>query len=139
MDNFAYAMHRYTTKSLFSICSNAMQVDGSFGMAAAVAEMILQSHEDELAFLPALPVSWRDGEARGLLARGGFEVGLRWKAGRLDGATILSKNGTLCRVRASVPLRVLSRGKIISTTRPGPELLEFNTVPGGLYVLAPEK
>ena len=89
LENFTYAMHQYTTNSLFSICSRAMQVDGAFGMSAAVAEMLLQSHEDELAFLPALPAAWKDGDVKGLVARGGFEVGLRWKDGRITEATLL--------------------------------------------------
>ena len=64
----------------------AMQVDGAFGMSAAVAEMLLQSHEDEI-WLPAGPAGILDGRARSRAscARGGFEVGLRWKDGRLDG------------------------------------------------------
>ena len=137
LENFTYAMRQYTTNSLFSICSRAMQVDGSFGMSAAVAEMLLQSHEEELAFLPALPAAWKDGEVNGLVARGAFEVGLRWKDGRISEATLHSKLGRTCRVRSAVPLRVTVRGRTVSVRRPEPGLFEFKTEPGAAYVLTP--
>ena len=135
VDNFTHAMHKYTTDSLFSICSNALQVDGAFGMAAAVAEMILQSHENELNLLPAIPASWNEGEVRGLRARGGFEVGLRWSAGRLKQATILSTLGGTCRVRAGVPLAVSSEGNKVRVTASAGGLVEFKTLAGRSYVL----
>jgi len=137
LENFTYAMHHYTTTSLFSICSRAMQVDGSFGMSAAVAEMLLQSHENELAFLPALPAAWKDGEVKGLVARGGFEVGLRWKDGRISEVTLLAKNGRTCRVRSAAPLKVAVRGRSVSVRRPEPDLIEFKTEPGAVYTLTP--
>jgi alpha-L-fucosidase 2 len=135
MDNFTYAMHNYTTASLFSICSGAMQVDGSFGLAAAVAEMFLQSSDNELNFLPALPGSWKDGEIKGLCARGGFEVGLRWKAIRLVEATVLSKLGGLCRVRTNVPVTVFVGGKDVRSSQPEPGVVEFRAEPGQTYIL----
>jgi alpha-L-fucosidase 2 len=137
LENLAYALRNYTTDSLFSICSGAMQVDGAFGLTAAIAEMLLQSHEGELSLLPALPAGWAEGEVAGLRARGGFEVGLRWSNGALLGATVASSRGGTCRVRAAMPLRVRSGAKTVRISYPGPSLTEFQTTPGAIYALEP--
>lgn len=116
-----------------------MQVDGSFGMSAVIAEMILQSHEDELNLLPALPESWKTGEVRGLCARGGFEIGMRWKDGKLNDATILSRLGNTCRVRCAVALKVRSQGKAVAISRPDKDVVEFKTTVGATYTLTVEQ
>ncbi len=87
------------------------QIDGNFGGAAGIAEMLLQSQPDEIEILPALPKAWPAGSVQGLRARGGFEVDETWRDGRLVTAKVRSLNGGSTQLRYGSVTRQIKLAK----------------------------
>lgn len=98
------------------------QIDGNFGATAAIAEMLLQSHDDVIDPLPALPAAWPTGSVQGLRARGGFEVDIAWAAGRLTRLTVRAVAGD-------------GGGRV----RVGGRIVELKLRPGQSRTLTPEE
>jgi alpha-L-fucosidase 2 len=84
------------------------QIDGNFGGIAGIAEMLLQSHTGEINILPALPMAWHKGEVRGLCAKGGFEVDIKWENNILIEAILTSKEGADCKIFSTISLKIIS-------------------------------
>ncbi|UCG28314.1 MAG: glycoside hydrolase family 95 protein, partial [Bacteroidales bacterium] len=135
MENFSYCIGHYTLPNLFSLCSRALQVDGSFGLTAAIAEMLMQSREGKIHLLPALPESWGTGYIRGIRARGGFEIDMEWGNGKLGNARIRSILGNKCTILADGDFRVNVEGKPVRIRIADDGLLEFDTEAGKVYIV----
>jgi len=75
------------------------QIDGNFGGAAGLAEMLLQSQGNTIEILPALPSALPNGNVKGICARGGFVLNFRWNKGQLQNVELTSKAGGVCKLR----------------------------------------
>ncbi len=87
-----------TQDNLLNVCP-PFQIDGNFGFTAGVCEMLLQSHEDYIELLPALPGAWKNGNVRGLKTRGAFVIDMEWEDGVLLKVKIESLKGGACRLK----------------------------------------
>jgi len=75
------------------------QIDGNFGGAAGIGELVLQSHTKYIDILPALPGALPNGEVKGYCARGGFVFDIKWTDGKLQALTVKSKAGQPLQMR----------------------------------------
>jgi len=108
--NHAYKMYRQLLDSSTMInlfdSHPPFQIDGNFGATSGIAEMLLQSHLQQIQLLPALPSAWQKGSVKGLVARGNFVVNIFWNKAKLTKASILSRAGGTCILRTTVPIAV---------------------------------
>jgi alpha-L-fucosidase 2 len=120
--------------SLFALCGKSLQVDGSFGVTAAVTEMLMQSHDGFIQLLPALPDEWNDGAFKGLCARGAFELDFVWKNKMVTQLKIVSKAGEVCRLENKQGFTIKSNGKPVAVKKLLNGIVEFKTVKGAIYL-----
>ena len=104
--------------NLFDACP-PFQIDGNFGGAAGIAEMLLQSHLGVIEILPALPDAIPDGHIRGIRARGGFELEFNWSGGKLASLKVISTAG--------YPLSLKYGDKLFSSSTKAGEVLNFDS------------
>jgi len=120
---------------LFAKCGNPLQIDGTMGVAAGITEMLVQSHEEVIEMLPALPDEWDQGRFNGVCVRGGFELDFSWEDHTIKEIEVLSKAGKPCRIDAGGKLTVTENGEPVTLNAYADGSLEFSTRKGSVYKL----
>lgn len=114
------------------------QIDGNLGTMAGVAEMLIQSHEGFIELLPALPDAWETGSLDGLVARGNFEISLKWEGGKISFVKIISRSGGSCALKTGkqTGIQVIDMNEqIIPFKLKENGIIEFNTRKSDEYLV----
>lgn len=110
---------------------------GIQGVTAGIAEMLMQSHSNELYILPSLPKNLANGKVKGLRAKGGFTVDLSWKNNQIEESNLYAKYNQLCYLRTKTPVKILVNNKEISVEKIEENLYKFSTEAGKNYQIIP--
>ncbi len=135
LDQLKALLTRSSLPNLFSLCGKALQIDANLGGSSAIAEMLLQSQNDVLHLLPALPREWSDGRVTGLRARGGVTVDLAWASGRLTAASMQASHQARIVIRAPGTVAATASGKRVSIERVSADSFAIAAKPGVKYLL----
>ena len=105
------ALQRKSTLANLLDIHPPFQIDGNFGVVSGVTEMLLQSHDDEVHLLPALPTAWSSGIIKGIVARKGFEIDMEWEEGELKTLVVKSLLGNTLNLRYKDKVKQLKTKK----------------------------
>lgn len=113
------------------------QIDGNFGFAAGIAEMLLQSHDGVagdriISLLPALPHSWKDGSVKGLKARGNITVDIEWKDFEVSQVTFVPNNDTVIKIEK----KCVEKLSCDFETKSDDKIVYFEAAKGNIYKFA---
>lgn len=111
-----------------------IRVDGNFGGASAMVEAIMQSSMEKIKLLPALPEEWESGEIRGLRAKGGFEVSVKWEKGKFVWAEIIPDFDGKCNIEVDAIISVSCDGENVNSTH-SEGVVSFDAEKGHVYII----
>ena len=131
-ENVIALLSNSTSENMFDM-HPPFQIDGNFGGTAGITEALLQSENDEIILLPALPKEWSEGSFKGLCARGGFVIDLEWKDSKITACHIHSKCGKKCRIVCDNVKVHTQNGEVKTSYADG--AAEFDTETGKTYTL----